>query len=184
MKKVCAMTSLERPSIIVPIVVIFREATAADLPKLEWYGQYTHHRNLFQRAYREQQLGRRLILIAESNNFPIGNLFIQFVREPEAKNRPRHHAYLYSLRVMEMFRGYGIGTRFLKEAESIIADRGFHWVTIAVAKDNSAARRLYERSGYEVFAENAGHWSYIDHEGHPRQVNEPCLLLQKQILLR
>lgn len=83
-----------------------------------------------------------------------------------------------------MFRGYGIGTRLLEEAESVILERNFPKAVIAVAKVNHSARRLYERLGYRVFAEDAGRWSYLDHEGRTRQVNEPCLLLQKQITLR
>jgi ribosomal protein S18 acetylase RimI-like enzyme len=151
---------------------------------MEWYGQYIHQRNLFRRAYREQQLGRRLILVADSNNFPIGHLFIQFISTASDIADGDSRAYLYSLRVMEMFRGYGIGTRLIQEAEAIIQDRGFQWCTIGVAKDNFQAQRLYERLGYRVFAEDPGRWSYIDHEGRTRHVNEPCWLLQKQIIMR
>jgi ribosomal protein S18 acetylase RimI-like enzyme len=174
------MTALDRPSIVVSIPVTIRIGTQADLPKLEWYGQYAHHRNLFRRAFQEQQTGRRLMLIADSNSFPIGRVFIHFVRQ-DHENR---WAYLYSLRVMEMFRGYGIGTCLIQEAESIILDRRFQWSTIAAAKENRAALRLYERLGYEVFAEDAGNWSYTDHNGMTRQVHEPCWLLRKQIHLR
>jgi ribosomal protein S18 acetylase RimI-like enzyme len=72
----------------------------------------------------------------------------------------------------------------IQEAEGIIQDRGFQWCTIGVAKDNHSARRLYERLGYRVFAEDPGQWSYIDHEGRTRQVSDPCWLLQKQIIMR
>jgi ribosomal protein S18 acetylase RimI-like enzyme len=178
------MTALERNSLTVSIPIQIRIATRADLPKMEWYGLYTHQRNLFRRAYREQQLGRRLILIADSNHFPVGQLFIQFVSMDSSIADGGNRAYLYSLRVMEMFRGYGIGTCLLQEAQAIIQDRGYEWSTIGVAKDNTQARRLYERLGYRVFAEDPGRWSYIDHEGRTRHVNEPCWLLQKQVIMR
>jgi ribosomal protein S18 acetylase RimI-like enzyme len=178
------MTALERASITVSIAVTLRIATQSDIPKLEWYGQYTHHRNLFWRAYREQQLGRRLILVADSNNFPIGHIFIQFIGQDYGIADGNKRAYLYSLRVMEMFRGYGIGTCLIQEAESHIQDRGFEWITIAVGKSNHQARRLYERLDYHTFAEDPGHWSYIDHEGRTRNIHEPCWLLQKQIHVR
>jgi len=178
------MTNVERPVIVVPIPVILRTGTQADLPKLEWYGQYAHHRNLFRRAFHEQQSGRRLILIADSNDYPIGYLFIQFIRQEQVIDNGNRWAYLYSLRIMEMFRGYGIGTCLIQEAESIILDRGFQWSTLAVAKENHPAQRLYERLGYEVFAEDAGHWSYIDHKGMTRNVHEPCWLLRKSVHLR
>jgi len=37
--------------------------------------------------------------------------------------------------------------------------------------------------GYHVF-EMIGNWSYTDHEGRIREVQEPCWLLQKEILIR
>ncbi len=178
------MTALERSSIRVSMSIEVRTGTLADIPKFEWYGLYTHQRNLFRRAYREQQLGRRLILVADSNNFPIGHLFIQFISTDSAIADGKKRAYLYSLRVMEMFRGYGIGTCLIQEAEAIILDRGFQWCTIAVAKENQAAKRLYERLGYRTFAEDPGRWSYIDHEGRTRYMNEPCWLLQKELIMR
>lgn len=178
------MTTLEHLTLVVPLSITLRTGTRADLPKLEWYGQYAHQRNLFQRAFRDQQLGRRLILVADCNNFPVGHIFIQFIGQHYAFTDGKKRAYLYSLRVMEMFRGYGIGTRLIQEAESAIRDRGFQWSIIAVAKANHLARQLYERLGYKVFAEEPGHWSYIDHENKPRHVHEPCWLLHKSVQLR
>lgn len=175
------MTALER-TLTISMPVVLRIAEHSDLPKLEWYGQYAHFRNLFRRAFREQQLGRRLILLADSNGFPVGQVFIHFIK-PDSLIDERQ-AYLYSFRVMEMFRGYGIGTRLLVEAETIAAQRGFQWATIAAAKDNLSARRLYERLGYRVYGEDAGNWSYIDHQGVARQVHEPCWMLRKKITLR
>lgn len=177
------MTAVERPDLIVPLAITLRMGTRDDLPKLEWYGQYAHHRNLFQKAFRDQQLGRRLILVADSNDFPVGHIFIQFIGQDYAFSDGKKRAYLYSLRVMEMFRGYGIGTRLIQEAETAIRNRGFHWSIIAVAKENQSARQLYERLNYKVFAEETGRWSYLDHEGKTRYVHEPCWLLHKYMQL-
>ncbi|NWG16344.1 MAG: GNAT family N-acetyltransferase [Chloroflexi bacterium] len=173
------MTALEPASIIVPLAVTLRTADREDLPKLEWYGQYIHFRNLFRRAFREQQLGRRLILVADCNHFPIGYLFIQFAPADEGSLK---RAYLYSFRVMEMFRGQGIGTRLLQYAEVVIRQRDHNWALISVAKNNPAAHRLYERMGYRVYAEDEGRWHYVDHRGNLRYVHEPCWMLQKQIV--
>ena len=174
------MTALEPQPLNLQLSVVVRTATAEDIPKLEWYGQYRHFRNLFRRAYREQRTGRRLILIADVNNFPIGHLFIQF--NPTTRKRPR--AYFYSFRVMEMFRGQGLGTWLLKNAEIIALNRGMRWANIAAAKDNDGARRLYERSGYRIYGEDDGQWSYVDHRGNVRHINEPCWLLEKKLTPR
>ena len=170
------MTTLERTAITIPINITLRPARQADLPKLEWYGQYAHFRNIFRRTFREQLRGRRLMLIADANNFPIGHIFIHLNTD-----NGDARAYLYSFRVMEMFRGRGIGTRLLQRAEAIAAHRGFRWTTIAVAKDNPQARRLYERLGYPAYADDNGDWSFVDHEGRTQNVHEPCWLMEKQI---
>ena len=180
-----SMTALNKPTITLEMPVALRLATYSDLPKLEWYGQYTHFRALFRRTYQEQLQHRRLMLVADCNNFPIGHIFIQLSSE-RAAHRPmaRRRAYLYSLRVMEMFQGQGIGTRLIREAEVLAADHGFGWATIAAAKDNPRARRLYERLGYRVFGEDEGKWSYLDHENRMRYVHEPCWVLEKRMDLR
>lgn len=175
------MTAIDQPTLTIPLAITLRAAVREDLPKLEWYGLYAHYRNLFRRAYREQQLGRRLMLVADCNNFPIGHLFIQFINPGDGSEG---RAYLYSFRVMEMFRGQGIGTRLMQEAETIIRQRGYSRVTISVAKANPDAKRLYERLGYQVFAQDEGRWRYADHRGNIRTVHEPCWMLHKQIQLR
>ncbi len=178
------MTALDRTTLTISIPVQIRLAEMDDLPKLEWYGQYSHYRNIFRKAYREQLLGKRLMLLADSNNFPIGHVFIQFIDPDQDNVQDYKRAYLYSFRVMEMFRGYGIGTQLMLEAENLMIDRDFRIALIAVSKENRNALRLYEQLGYTIFAEDTGNWSYIDHEGRTRSVHEPCWLLQKEIGMR
>lgn len=174
------MTTLERPTALsIQIPVKLRLAVADDVPKMEWYGQYRHFRSLFRRTFREQQAGRRLMLVADVKNFPIGHLFVQF--HDDDRDNEANRAYLYSFRVMEMFRGQGIGTLLLHEAEARILERGIRIATIAAAKDNPGARRLYERVGYRVYDEDSGTWSYVDHRGRVRHVYEPCWLLEKYL---
>lgn len=173
------MTTFERPVMKVQMPILFRYATRADLPKLEWYGQYSHFRNIFLRTFQDQVLGRRFMLLADSNNFPIGHVFVLL----DHKEQERRRAYMYSLRVMEMFRDLGIGTRLILESEQVIRERHFEWASIGVAKTNVGARRLYERLGYRVFREDEGRWNYIDHEGRTRHVHEPCWLLEKHLTL-
>jgi ribosomal protein S18 acetylase RimI-like enzyme len=116
------------------------------------------------------------MLIADSNNFPIGQVFVKLNKQDDDR-----HVYLYSLRVMEMFRGLGIGTQLVLEAERIARENNYEWASIGVTKDNLAARRLYERLDYQVVREDAGEWNYVDHEGRTRYVHEPCWLLEKHL---
>jgi ribosomal protein S18 acetylase RimI-like enzyme len=139
---------------------------------------------LFRRTYQEQLQNRRLILVADCNSFPIGHIFIQLSSGEQRISDGRRRAYMYSLRVMDMFQGYGIGTRLIHEAEILAAEHHFSWVTIAAAKDNPRARRLYEKLGYRVFGEDEGKWNYLDHENRMRYVHEPCWVLEKRIDMR
>jgi len=175
------VTATERHAILLQFEIVFRLAEKIDLPKLEWNGEYTHYRRVFQRAYEDQLAGKRLMLVADLNGTLIGQVFIQLDSYDGLFVTTGKHAYLYSLRVMGMFRGHGLGTALLSEAESLLLERDYETVSIAAAKDNPGARRLYERLGFEVVSEDSGRWQYIDHEGRMRQVVEPCWILEKRL---
>lgn len=178
------MAAIEQQVFTVELPIHIRLANQHDIPRLEWYGQYAHFRNLFRKAYREQLQGKRLIIVADCNNFPIGHIFIQLKSNNTRIANGVSRLYFYSFRVMEMFQGRGIGTQILTEAENMMIDRGFRYATIAVAKDNVAALRLYERLNYHKFAEDPGRWSYMDHKGNVKSVEEPCWILEKTLKLR
>jgi ribosomal protein S18 acetylase RimI-like enzyme len=172
------MTTPDSVTLAVTMAVTVRLARHDDLPKLEWYGQYRHFRVLYQRSFREQEAGRRLMLVADSGGFPVGHIFIS-LRPGLGGASP--YAYFYAFRVMEMLRGLGIGKFLLDHAESAAIKHAYQRAVIAVAKDNTRAQALYERRGYAVYAEDAGRWSYPDHEGVIRHVSEPCWLLEKRL---
>jgi ribosomal protein S18 acetylase RimI-like enzyme len=165
----------------VELVVRLRLAREDDLPKLEWFGQYVHYRRIYLRTFAEQQVGQRLMLLADLDDFPIGQIFIHLSDSQRGLAQGRGRGYLYALRVMEPFQGKGIGTRLILAAEAILRERGYRWGVIAVAKENERARRLYERLGYTIYAEDAGRWHYTDHLGNVRYVDEPSWMLQKPL---
>lgn len=157
-----------------------RSAVQDDLRKLEWYGQYTHYRNIIKRAYQAQKRGERLMLVADFGGFPIGQLFVQYQAQNRRIADGETRAYFYAFRVFELFRGRGIGTHLLRCAEARLQERGFRWATIAVARENEGAFRLYRRRGYRVIGEDSGHWQYIDHHGMTRHVHEPSWIMEKK----
>lgn len=179
---------LNESSYDLAVPVTLRYARADDLPKLEWYGQYAHFRAVFRRTLHEQQEGRRLMLVADSSGFPIGQLFVHFHELQAgglfARTEKYRRAYFYSLRVMEMFRGLGLGTQMLATAERIARESDCTLATISAAKDNLRARRLYERLGYRIVSEDEGNWSYTDQHGRVRYVHEPCWVLEKVLAIR
>lgn len=168
--------------------VVFRLATEEDLPRLEWYGQYLHFRNVFRSTFEEQKHGRRLMLLADLNGFPIGQIFILLgggrprLLQSRFERRSRNlggRGYLYALRVMEHLQGLGIGTQLIRRAEKLLIEHDNTSVSISVAKTNPGARRLYERLGYRIYAEDDGRWQYVNHLNEIVQMDEPCWMLER-----
>lgn len=161
--------------------ILFRLARADDLLKLEWGGEYTHFRKVFQHTYQEQRMGRRVMLLADFNHYPIGQVFLRVREEHYLFSNNNHRGYLYSVRVMPPFRGLGLGTDLIQLAEDLLREYHKTEAYISVAKDNPRAKDLYERLGYAVYGEDNGTWSYTDHQGQMIQVDEPAWLLGKRL---
>jgi GNAT superfamily N-acetyltransferase len=156
-----------------------RLATPADLEAMEWGGEYSHYRRLFARAMEEAKHGRRVLLLAETEGELAGQLFVQLSVRNSFASEGLPSGYLYAFRVKRRFRRQGIGSQLLREAEAQLRSLGYGRAVISVAKSNRSARRLYERHRYQVFTDDPGEWSYVDHQGVVRQVREPAYVMEK-----
>lgn len=58
--------------------------------------------------------------------------------------------YLQAIAVDESFRGHGLGTDLFRHVEDLARSQGARRLSLDVATDNHAARRLYERLGMSV----------------------------------
>lgn len=158
-----------------------RPAVAEDLRLLEWFGEFWHYREKFEMTYAAQLIGRRLLLVADLNGYPVGRIAILFEGGNPLYANGRTRAYLYSFQVMSFLQGMGIGSRLLDTAEGHLRQQGYRHAIIASAQDNGGALRLYERRGYRQFGTDPGRWSYTDPDGVVHQVDEPCWLLKKRL---
>jgi ribosomal protein S18 acetylase RimI-like enzyme len=161
--------------------VVIRQVTADDLPRLEWEGEYTHFRRLYADAYRLYIAGRSVLWLAELDGYLIGQVFIHLKSERREIADGYRRAYLYGFRVREAYRNQGIGTRMMQVVEADLQERGFREVVLNVARDNLAARRLYERLGYRVIGSDPGRWSYLDEKGIRQYVHEPAWRMYKEM---
>ncbi|KAA3643060.1 MAG: GNAT family N-acetyltransferase [Chloroflexi bacterium] len=163
--------------------LLIRHLREADLPALEWEGQYTHFRNLYAEAYQRMQVGKAVLWVVEVPQIGlIGQAFIQL----KINGRPRladgwSRAYLHSFRVRPEYRGRGVGTRMMQVVEDDLQRRGFRNVLLNVTRDNQAAYDLYMRLNYQVVGEDEGKWSYVDQHGVVQHVHEPGWRLQKSL---
>lgn len=58
---------------------------------------------------------------------------------------------LSNVYVVPAYRGRGVGTALLEAAEAELADRGAEVVILEVMARNEAARRFYDRHGYDAY---------------------------------
>lgn len=162
--------------------VVIRQVAEEDLPALEWNGQYKHFRRLFRQAFNRAKQGASILWIAELPRAGIvGQVFVQLMSHRTDLADGETRAYVYAFRVRPEFRGEGIGTTLMEIAEEDLRQRGFQQVSLNVGRNNPDARRLYERLGYRVVAPEPGIWSYIDHRGRRRQVEEPAWRMEKEL---
>jgi ribosomal protein S18 acetylase RimI-like enzyme len=125
--------------------VLIRLCRAEDLPQLEWFGMYTHHREILQDAFARHLRGDQVMLVADLNDFPVGQAWLDLV-----KRSAEGVGYIWAVRVFPLLRNLGIGRQLMSCAEDVLRERGFGVAEVGVEKDNLDAQRLYERLGYTI----------------------------------
>jgi len=162
--------------------VIIRRLRQVDLPDLEWDGEYTRFRKLYQSAFERSLMGQSVLWVAEhQGRGVIGQLFLQLDSDVTELADGKTRAYLYAFRIRPEYRCVGLGSFMMDLAESDLKRRTFKVITLNVTQDNKDAIRLYERRGYCITGPDAGKWSYPDHEGVWQTVNEPSWRMEKQL---
>lgn len=165
-----------------PASLQIRPVVRKDLPDLEWDGEYTHFRRMFQDAFHQAERGEAILWVVDLGGVGlIGQLFVQLDSHRTELADGHNRAYIHAFRVRSPYRGQGLGTRLLKYAEADLVQRGFRQACLNVGRDNPDAFRLYQRQGYRVVAAEPGIWSYIDHLGMRHEVHEPAWRMEKDL---
>lgn len=160
---------------------VVRHARATDLPQLEWFGEYSDLRLVEAAAWAHVRDGTLLFFVADVNGFPVGQIKIALRHDEDVKANGVESGYLYALRVFRPFQRLGIGTALIGHGEDFLRERGFSWATIAVDRQNTDARRLYERLGYMRVREQRRSWSYQTPAGRRKRVEVNEVLLRKAL---
>ncbi len=160
----------------VRLKVRLRTCTEADLPALEWNGEFTHHRELIQEAFRRQERGAVLMLLAMVETWPVGQVWIDLERL-----RAERAGYLWALRVVPWLAGRGVGRRLLGAAERMLRARSAGAAEIHAETWNHAARRLYERLGYQVVGRVQEEYAYAPPGRPPERVAIDEWVLRKRL---
>ena len=167
-------TTLDRFNLSLDVTI--RLGEQKDLLDLEWFGMFADFRNLFSSAYESHVRGENIMLVAEVNHFPVGQVWIDL-----AKLQTDEIGILWALRVLPTLQNLGIGSALIRSAESILSSRGYKISELGVAKDNHDAKRLYERLGYQVVGDNIEEWDYITLKGETVHVVEHEWILRKPL---
>jgi ribosomal protein S18 acetylase RimI-like enzyme len=70
----------------------------------------------------------------------------------------KHRCFIYDIYLHEAFRGRGMGRKTLELIEAQMIERNIQRISLHVFGDNTVARELYEKLGYEVTGLNMQKW--------------------------
>jgi ribosomal protein S18 acetylase RimI-like enzyme len=159
-----------------PLHVTIRPCVKNDLPHLEWFGMFTSHRKIIRGTYKAQERGEALMLIAETNCLPAGQLWIDLV-----KKKDESAGYIWAMRIIPWLQRMGIGTALISVAEVILTKRGYRWIELGVEKENAEAQRFYERRGYLMVGTEQGEFEFTTPGGVLKRMQIDHWVLRKNL---
>lgn len=160
----------------VSLSVSIRPCIEDDLPRLEWFGLFTEHREIIRSAFEAQRRGENVMLMADAGGAPVGQVWIDLARMWEKAT-----GFLWAVRVFPWLQGRGIGQRLVLAAERLLRSRGFRYAELGVETDNPRARRFYERLGYRLTGTRQDAYSYTTPEGVHMRIPLEEWVLQKRL---
>lgn len=162
--------------------ITFRLASLADLPGLEWEGEYRHFRRLYIETYNRVVNGSAVMwIVVIPGNKIIGQMFVQLRSSNTELADGRDRAYMFGFRMRDEFRSCGIGTSLLEYVEQDLVERDFTFMCLNVAQTNERALALYQRCGYRIVGPDPGLWSYQDEKGDWQNMEEPAWRMEKRL---
>lgn len=129
----------------ISLEVVIRSCREYDLPALENLSHREDRRERIRRAFDRQMRGEGLMLIANANGTPIGQVWIDL----STKSRDSI-GILWALKVLPSLQHHGLGSRLVVAGERSLTARSYDFAELGVEVENIGARRLYERLGYRV----------------------------------
>ncbi len=88
-------------------------------------------------------------IMDETSGGVVGMLWLEI--KPD---RPTPAAFIYNIRIKEGLRGRGYGKQTLHAAENLLRSMNIKTLSLHVFADNTAAKRLYEKVGFETISYN------------------------------
>lgn len=133
--------------------VVIRQATADDLNKLVARWADVSSQLAEQDRFAAQERGESLLLVALRGDEIVGRMGRLYLQSKYDEVREQLGVFPEINGLDAWPTGAGVGSKLIAASEDIARERGFDRMGIAVLVDNTAARRLYERLGYEYWGE-------------------------------
>jgi GNAT superfamily N-acetyltransferase len=146
--------------------IVVRACRENDLPKLEWFGAFAHHRQIIHEAFVLQRAGKVVMLVADDAGFPVGQAWLDF-RRRERWDAPK----VWAVRVMPALQGRGIGAKLMSGLENVAWQRGHNRLMLGVEKANASACQFYERLGWRLMGDRREEYRYLTPAGISQTVS-------------
>lgn len=169
------------PGFALDLRIELRRCRYDDLQALEWWGLHAEHREIIRAAFERQRLGELVMLVADLDGFPIGQVWVDFRPTPRTQAGVAS-ASLWAVRVLPPLRNRGIGERLMAAAERLARERRYDEVALTVERGNHAAKRFYERLGYRTSGSADGEYSYRTPGGHVRNISLNQWVMRKPLV--
>jgi ribosomal protein S18 acetylase RimI-like enzyme len=140
-----------------------------DLSDIAWSGSPAHLRHVAEALDRAATGEVDYLAVRAPGGLPVAIGGVDFTVHEGAGT-------LWQLSTREAFRGLGLGTRLIAEAEERIRRRGLCRAMLGVEDDNARARALYERLGYRECGHERASWERETAAGRATHVAEITLL--------
>lgn len=162
-------------------IILIRPLRHGDLPALEWDGEYSHFRRLYQKHYQNSLMGGIQMWVCEN---PVGLIVGQFFLQLDQSSRNNSKGkppYLFSFRIRPLYRHQGLGSFILNCLEEYLQSFGYNFLCLNVSQKNEEALRLYKEHGYNITGSNSGVWSYQDQNNVWQTVIDPAWEMLKKL---
>ena len=122
---------------VVILDVKVRLIQEADLPALEWGGEYSHFRYFYREIFENSVRKEAVLWVADHKNAGlVGQLFVQLISKRKKLADGSLRAYFFGFRIQSLYRGMGVGTALLNMAEQDLLNRGYRWAILNVNREN------------------------------------------------
>jgi ribosomal protein S18 acetylase RimI-like enzyme len=158
----------------VPVPILIRNLTAADLDHIDWSGGRSHIRSVGVQLERVTAGLADYLVACPPSGLPIGTAGIDYVAAADA-------GMIHQVAVHPALQSCGIGTLLMRAAEERILSRGRQQAELWVEHSNPRARALYERLGYAGGRDEPAEWDDDGPDGAVTRYRTVCTVMRKQL---